>query len=134
VNHCERGDWKDDRRWPRAFRLFQETRMTRAARFVIEENVCEDVCASPPVQVPAAGSLRQVSCALPWVELALLLPSKLLAAVGWLAIPLFVFAVVPVVLLGTLLLAQAPVFFVLWKLFGTPRSESAGFADENSPG
>jgi hypothetical protein len=70
---------------------------------------------------------------LPWIELALLLPSKLLAAVGWLAIPLFVFAVVPAVLLGTLLLAQAPVFFLLWKLFGAQQSASDGLEHENSP-
>jgi hypothetical protein len=62
---------------------------------------------------------RQTARFLGWIELAILVPCRLLAGLGWLAVPLLVFAAVPLVILGTLLLVQAPIFFVLWKLFGS---------------
>jgi hypothetical protein len=42
--------------------------------------------------------------------LAFLMPTRLAAAFSWLLIPLLVFAAVPLVILGTLLLVQAPIF------------------------
>jgi hypothetical protein len=88
--------------------------MAAATRFVIDE----DASCGPRRPIPLTAVRKAASC-LPWLEFAVLIPSKLLGVLGWLAIPLFIFAVVPVVLLGTLLIAQAPVFFLMWKLFGS---------------
>lgn len=65
---------------------------------------------------------------LSWVELLLLMPSRLLGAFGWLLVPVLLLAVVPVLLLGALMLVQAPLLFVLWKLFddGQPLGERRG--------
>lgn len=94
--------------------------MSPATRFVIEQ----EAAATSADKAAKASIVRRSTPMFPWVELAFFLPSKLLTAVGWLAVPLFVFAVVPVVLLGTLVLAQAPIFFLLWKVFGPRPSEA----------
>lgn len=99
--------------------------MAAATRFLIEDEPNRPF-AGPTELAPIA---RRAASVLSWVEFALLLPSKLLGAIGWLAVPLFVFAIVPVVLLGSLVLAQAPVFFLLWKLFG-PRYAAADRAGD----
>ena len=57
------------------------------------------------------------------------MPTRLVAAFSWLLIPLLVFAAVPLVILGTLLLLQAPIFFLLWKLCGSVPL-TAGSSDE----
>jgi hypothetical protein len=103
--------------------LRSENRMAAATRFVIDE----DASCGPRCSIALTAVRKAASC-LPWLEFAVLIPSKLLGVLGWLAIPLFIFAVVPVVLLGTLLIAQAPVFFLMWKLFGSnaPIGEDAG--------
>jgi hypothetical protein len=84
-------------------------------RFVIEDRP------APPARGSAAVAegARRATAWLGWVELAFFLPTRLVAAFSWLLIPLLVFAAVPLVILGTLLLLQAPIFFLLWKLFGT---------------
>jgi hypothetical protein len=103
-----------------------------ATRFVIEEtggNIIETP-ATPADRQPrsltafASGAARWLSC----VEFVLLMPSRLVVAIGWLAVPLLVLAIVPVVLLGTLMLLQAPIFFVMWKLFGgeEPSDDACG--------
>lgn len=99
--------------------------MSSATRFVIEQ----EPVATAARKTTTASPVRQAASVFPWVELAFFLPSKLLTAVGWLAFPLFVFAVVPVVLLGTLVLAQAPIFFLLWKVLG-PRPSEADHAGD----
>jgi hypothetical protein len=86
---------------------------------------------------PARGTVavsegaRRASAWLGWVELAFFLPTRLVAAFSWLLIPLLVFAAVPLVILGTLLIVQAPIFFLLWKLFAAVPSNSA--ESEESP-
>jgi hypothetical protein len=99
-----------------------ERPMVNATRFVIED---ED---PPALQNPRMGNAaRRAIGLLPWLEFAVLIPSKLLGVLGWLALPLVVFAVVPIVLLGTLLIAQAPIFFLMWKLFGSGQPGGDGF-------
>jgi hypothetical protein len=98
-------------------------------RFVIEDRP-----ARPPRGTAAVTEgARRASAWLGWVELALFLPTRLIAAFSWLLIPLLVFAAVPLVILGTLLVVQAPIFFLLWKLFAAVPNDSTT-AQENTPG
>jgi hypothetical protein len=89
-----------------------------ATRFVID-----DRAASTPEPRTTAAAASQLAHWLSWTELLLLMPSRLLGAVGWLIVPLVLVAVVPVVLLGTLMLIQAPIFFVLWRAFDGSRPD-----------
>lgn len=66
---------------------------------------------------------------LSWVELLLLMPTRLLGAFGWLLVPVLLLAVAPVLLLGALMLVQAPLLWVLWKLFGEGRPLGDGRDD-----
>lgn len=97
-------------------------------RFVIEDRSVRPARGS----VAVAAGARRASAWLGWVELAFFLPTRLVAAFSWLLIPLLVFAAVPLVILGTLLIVQAPIFFVLWKLFAVVPNDSTT-AQENTP-
>ncbi len=85
-----------------------------ATRFVIDE--APEL--APRSKASFATFASHAARWLSWLELAILMPPRVLAAVGWLAIPLFLLAIVPVAVLGALMLVQAPIFFVLWKMFG----------------
>lgn len=97
-------------------------------RFVIEDRPARPARGSGAVTEGA----RRASAWLGWVELAFFLPTRLVAAFSWLLIPLLVLAAVPLVILGTLLVLQAPIFIVLWRLFGTIQSGSTT-PEEESP-
>jgi hypothetical protein len=91
-----------------------------ATRFIIDDRA--ESTREPRTSAAAASHLAHW---LSWTELLLLMSSRLLGAFGWLIVPLLLVAIVPVVLLGTLMLIQAPIFFVLWRAFG---GESLGDA------
>ncbi|MEX2186999.1 MAG: hypothetical protein WD875_09410 [Pirellulales bacterium] len=102
-----------------------------ATRFVADE-IADEIATPASRQtrsIPVAAS--HVARWLSWAELAVLMPSRLVAAVGWFAIPLLVLAIVPIALLGLLMLVQAPIFFVMWKLFGGVASDG-GLSGEAS--
>jgi hypothetical protein len=92
--------------------------MPRAERFVIED--------VPEAADPArrerlrAGASRAVGL-LQIAEIALLMPWRAIGLALLVLAPLLWFLALPFVLLGALLLLQAPVFYVMWRLVGGSR-------------
>jgi hypothetical protein len=96
--------------------------MSRAERFVIED-VSEADRAAGRERLRAGAS--RAAGLLQVAEIALLVPWRAIGLTLVVLAPLLFFLALPFVLLGALLVLQAPVFYVMWRLAGGTRMRDA---------
>jgi hypothetical protein len=100
-----------------------------ATKFLIDDRQSDDEVspagAGSAERSPLVGGVARVARWLSWVEWVVVIPTQIYAAIGWLAIPVLLVLAAPLVVFAVFLAVQAPVFFVLWKLFGTPELPAA---------
>lgn len=88
--------------------------MSSANRFVIEDLPAERSAGDGRLGARASRVIGWLQIA----ELALLVPWRAVAVILLFLAPLLLLLALPFVLLGALLVLQAPVFYVMWRLAG----------------